>query len=883
MAAHGTGNAAREIGRIFDGGSLAGLDDAEVLRRFARGDEAAFEAVLARLGPMVLATCRRALRDEQDAEDAFQATFLVLLRRAGSLRRPERLGPWLHGVACRVASRIRAQAARRRQDEPRAARPEGLAGSPALGIESAELRSAIDEEISRLPERDRRAVVLCLLEGRSHEETARRLRCTVGSVRGRLDKARRTLKGRLIRRGVAPAAAATSLSAAGEANAAVPAPLLGGTVAMLAKAATAEAVSAAIAPGILEASRGVVRGMIAARLTAAAAIVLGLGVLAMAAAPLVVAIEPTPPRQDGSSKASDRRNVTVTGRVVDDEGNPVAGAAVAAGTDFREKEPDAEAVTDAEGRFALKGLKAGPVVLTVQGKGHAPDLLATTAAPGMKPVEFELKAAHAIRGRIVDADDKPIAGAPIAADEWRGHHTLRWHARTDAEGRYRWDDAPADMVLIDLGSLGYSGKRYWQAAPDAPEKTIPMRRPFRVRGRVTDAETGRPILAYSLVPGYAGPGPGDHDWANDRVREVRGSSFELDLSTERPNPVVRVEARGYAPAVSRRLDDPSSEAVVDFPLRKRAWIGGEVRLPDGPPAADVRVLAFGRGFVSIVDGRPMMESGPYRIAATGPDGTFGLPPMEPPYTVLALHARGLAWHRQEAAGGAPSATTLKLQPWGRVEGRLRLGGRPAPGQLIRISRADAQDRPAGAWWGDGTQTDPDGRFAFDRVVPGDVRLSRQVEVEAGKGIYSEVTPALVAAVRSGETTEVTLGGTGRPVVGKVQPPPGLARSGGWRHALGFVSPRPGAAAAPSRPGTGGAFPVEADGSFSIEGLAPGTYDVLLQVTPEPPDASRGPFGQVPLAMIRREVVIPDHPTGPDAPPLDLGTITPERVESQGAR
>ena len=85
----------------------------------------------------------------------------------------------------------------------------------------------------------------------------------------------------------------------------------------------------------------------------------------------------------------------------------------------------------------------------------------------------------------------------------RGHHSLRWNTRTDAEGRFRWDDAPDDAVLIDLGMLGFNAKRFWTAtAICRPEKTIPMRRPLHVRGRVTDADTGRPITAFTLVPGF---------------------------------------------------------------------------------------------------------------------------------------------------------------------------------------------------------------------------------------------------------------------------------------------------------------------------------------------------------------------------------------------
>src|SRR3954452_3100532 len=116
------------VGRLFDGGTVAGLGSGALLARFAdRGDEAAFEAIVARHGPMVLGVCRRALADPLDVEDAFQATFLVLVRRAGSVRDADRLAPWLYGVARGVTARARARAIRRRTRERSGAAPEAVA------------------------------------------------------------------------------------------------------------------------------------------------------------------------------------------------------------------------------------------------------------------------------------------------------------------------------------------------------------------------------------------------------------------------------------------------------------------------------------------------------------------------------------------------------------------------------------------------------------------------------------------------------------------------------------------------------------------------------------------------------------------------------------
>jgi RNA polymerase sigma-70 factor (ECF subfamily) len=175
--------------------------DGELLERFAaQRDPAAFAALMHRHGPMVLAVCRRVLAVEADAEDAFQATFLVLARKAGSIARRELLANWLYGVACRTATRARTDAARRRAREGGAMREP--AAQPVDEVLGRDLRRALDEEVSRLPARYRLPFVLCYLEGKTNDEAARQLGCPCGTVSSRLAWARERLRGRLLRRGL---------------------------------------------------------------------------------------------------------------------------------------------------------------------------------------------------------------------------------------------------------------------------------------------------------------------------------------------------------------------------------------------------------------------------------------------------------------------------------------------------------------------------------------------------------------------------------------------------------------------------------------------------------------------------------------------------------
>ncbi len=195
----GTGSAWETLFRL---GAAGALGDGELLDRFVRGGpggEAAFEALVARHGPMVLRVCHMTLADPHDAQDAFQATFLVLARRAGAIRRRESIGGWLFGVASRVSARARVDAARRRRLERHVAI---LSDAWAIHPGPDELGPVVRREVAALPSRYREVVVLCYLQGLSCEAAAARVGCPLGTVKTRLSRARGLLKTRLARRGL---------------------------------------------------------------------------------------------------------------------------------------------------------------------------------------------------------------------------------------------------------------------------------------------------------------------------------------------------------------------------------------------------------------------------------------------------------------------------------------------------------------------------------------------------------------------------------------------------------------------------------------------------------------------------------------------------------
>jgi RNA polymerase sigma factor (sigma-70 family) len=240
----------------------AGLTDGQLLESFVRStDESAFEVLVRRHGPMVLGVCRRVLGNVHDAEDAFQATFLVLARKAGSILPRERVASWLYGVAHRTARKARTMTARRSVRERQVAHmPEPEAVEPDNSWR--ELQPLFDQELSRLPDRYRDPVVLCDLEGKSGREAARQLGCPEGTVASRLSRGRDLLRRRLARHGLTVASGSlAALLAQQAASAAIPAALVISTVKAAARTAAGGVATAAVSAQVAALTEGVLKAM----------------------------------------------------------------------------------------------------------------------------------------------------------------------------------------------------------------------------------------------------------------------------------------------------------------------------------------------------------------------------------------------------------------------------------------------------------------------------------------------------------------------------------------------------------------------------------------------------------------------------------------------
>jgi RNA polymerase sigma factor (sigma-70 family) len=283
----------RHLRTLYQCGVTAQLSDEELLELFlAQRDHAAqeaFAAIVHRHGPMVLGVCLRVLGNAHDAEDAFQATFLVLARKAAAVIRRERVANWLYGVACRTAKEARGRAARRRAREERVSL---LPPNEADGDSAEELRRIVDEELAKLPARYRAPVVLCELEGLSRRDAARQLDIPEGTLSSRLARAKSQLRDRLARRGLSVPVVALAAVLGRQANAAGLSDLLIDSTASAAmRVAVGSSTAAVVSASVASLTEGVLKAMLLAKLKG---VVLGTGTLVLVVSGAVVLAQSGP-------------------------------------------------------------------------------------------------------------------------------------------------------------------------------------------------------------------------------------------------------------------------------------------------------------------------------------------------------------------------------------------------------------------------------------------------------------------------------------------------------------------------------------------------------------------------------------------------------------
>jgi RNA polymerase sigma factor (sigma-70 family) len=466
MANAQTDTVLRHIRRLTGDGPT----DRELLQRFlADRDEAAFATLVRRHAGLVWSVCRRILHQDQDAEDAWQATFLVLARNAGTVRKAEALASFLHGVAHRTALRARRSATTRRTHErqektmPRHA--------PQADVTWRELQALLDEEVRRLPEKYRAPFVLCCLEEKSRGEAARELGWNEGTLSSRLAQARKILQRRLTRRGVTLAALLTSASLS-TVRAAPPAALLARTIpAALSYAVRRSTGVGGVSAAATALAEGVGKAMTLSKFNVAVLLLLlagigaaGAGWLADAAPASSLAVAATPADAVSPAVPSARNqqglSVPVTGQVLDPDGKPLPGARIYAYVSYVLSGPGQEArhvraTTAADGRFRFTLDRAAfdrmepdtawdqvTVVAAASGYGPAWETFRRPDEAGALKLRL-VKDNVPITGRVLDLEGRPIPGVAVRATaiELALHNNLDAWIQATRATKTPWNEA----------------------------------------------------------------------------------------------------------------------------------------------------------------------------------------------------------------------------------------------------------------------------------------------------------------------------------------------------------------------------------------------------------------------------------------------------------
>jgi RNA polymerase sigma factor (sigma-70 family) len=282
----------KDVETLFVAGIIGDLGDAQLLDRFLEHDrdpeaaELAFAALVDRHGPMVRRVCFGVLGDIHEAQDASQATFLVLAQRARAVRRRGAVASWLHGVALRLAAKVKRGAARRRSHERRGGEIMSARRGEPEGPTSVESWDELHEELERLPDRYREPIVLCHLEGLTQEQAARRLGWPLGTVQSRLARGRNRLRDRLVRRGVTLSIAAFAAGAGASAEAAVTVRWVECTARAAVQIAAGRSIAGSVPAAVLLLWQSAARSLLMGRLLIAGAVMATVGILAAASAAL---------------------------------------------------------------------------------------------------------------------------------------------------------------------------------------------------------------------------------------------------------------------------------------------------------------------------------------------------------------------------------------------------------------------------------------------------------------------------------------------------------------------------------------------------------------------------------------------------------------------
>ncbi len=606
--------------------------------------------------------------------------------------------------------------------------------------------------------------------------------------------------------------------------------------------------------------------------------------------------------KDGKAVLVMKNGLVVAGRVVDEAGRGIEGGEIVHWDSRSSRFQDwmlEPARTDANGQFALRIAGPGEIMLYAEAKGFAPEERAVKVVPGLPLIEFRLKRGELVSGRVVDENGNPIPNATVRTGNpvLGRNQPFSWSGKTEDNGRFLWDSAPAKPLSYVISAAGYDGTSLVLEPAREHEIRLTKSSELTISGKVTDAKTKMPIDNFKVSA-----------LVNSQMifRSVDGKAGEFTMTLQvrsapatvggrvmpPPNYGILVEADGYLPDASQSVEGKQGNRYFELSLVRGNGLSGHVLLPNGNPASGANLFLCGgsntAGTTSSAGGGPMMMdsiraircfSGPgganSAAAEADASGKYSLKPIPQPHTLYAVHEGGFAALPAEKLSSSGDVT---LHPWGRIQGVLMVGRKPGANQPLALSSLTSMysmDLRVTLR----TTSDSQGRFEFATVPPGEYRI------RATGSTYQSAD----AIARSGEAISIKIGGTGRPIVGwfvfpgsDPNPAPKIGSASLSLKLPDENIPKPTDAAAYREWMQSEAYVarmrlersymirLEPDGSFRLEDIPAGTYTLSVIMArsemPQPGVASAPD-------RFTKEIVVPEIPVGRSDDPLNVGAIT----------
>lgn len=586
--------------------------------------------------------------------------------------------------------------------------------------------------------------------------------------------------------------------------------------------------------------------------------------------------------------------IEVDGRIVDEMGDPVSSVVVRY-SDTPEANPFWElnsVKTGLNGGFQVSHLPQKIIYFSVQHPGYAPAVGQLDLQSESPEIAITLERGEQLEAQVVDEKGLPVPGARVSLYEWGIWQGVEWETMTDVRGRFTWPHAPTERYRLAIEKAGYLFHR--KILQGGGEQVIELKPELTITGQVVDAETKKPLDTFQII------------WADReeflqqrRKFAVEGSDgyYTLDLGKLHEDTwfrgyahrlIFRVEAGGYAPFTSRIFASREGDVgrlTYDIEMEPMAALKGVVLDAKGDAVTGAQLALKSPATRLRIDGQPRFKNlDNISFPETDENGEFQIAQDPEASHLIAVHEEGIAIIETKTLDAA--WTEITLEPWGRVEGTLwRYDEKLAQAELSLSSKV-LEGTPGISFCRMQTTTDNQGRFIFEFVPPGKLRLSRTIDLYRGGGGMNYETQV----VEPGESLQLKVGGEGRPLEGAFTIKNPYVQID-WRndvdfHSISTVRPRPPETmqgreeyeAWRAQPEVHAAFDkvryypiqLEKDGSFRIDEVIPGEYRFNIRILdPRDPDAFA--YGRY-IASFGEEFEVSDTDGGHGGKPLDLGVF-----------